>query len=50
MGTALDIRLLDMVATVIECCDRRPERGPGHPPVATVRVVATLRRFRRGES
>ncbi len=47
MGTALDIRLLDMVATVIECCDRRPERGPGHPPAATLRVVATLRRFRR---
>ena len=47
MGTALDIRLLDMVATVIECCERRPERGPGHPPAATLRVVATLRRFRR---
>lgn len=43
----MDTRLLDMVATVIECCERRPERGPGHPPAATVRVVAALRRFLR---
>ena len=43
----MDFRILDLVATVIECCEGPREPGPGHPPVATVRVVATLRRFLR---
>src|SRR3954453_21695247 len=47
-GTAaLDFRLLHLIATVIEACDRPPSRGPGHPPTQTIRVVATLRRFLR---
>ena len=46
-GTAtLDVRLLHLIATVIDACDRPP--GPGHPPTETIRVVATLRRFLRG--
>ena len=32
---------------MIDACDRPPERGPGHPPTKTIRVVATLRRFLR---
>src|SRR5436309_3606371 len=43
----LDVRLLDLIATVIERCEGTREPGPGHPPVATVRVLATLRRFLR---
>jgi transposase len=43
----LDFRLLHLIATVIEACDRPPDRGPGHPPTETIRVVATLRRFLR---
>jgi len=43
----LDFRLLNLIATVIECCEGRGAPGPGHPPAATVRVVATLRRFLR---
>ena len=39
--------LLHLVATVIDACGRQPDRGPGHPPAETVRVVATLRRFVR---
>ena len=47
-GTAaLDFRLLHLIATVIDACDRPPDRGPGHPPTETIRVVATLRRFLR---
>ena len=47
-GTAaLDFRLLHLIATVIDACDRRPDRGPGHPPTETIRVVAALRRFLR---
>jgi transposase len=47
-GTAaLDFRLLHLIATVIDACDRPSERGPGHPPTETIRVVATLRRFLR---
>jgi hypothetical protein len=38
---------LRLVATVIEACDRQPDRGPGHPPFETVRVLATLRQFLR---
>ena len=44
---ASDFRLLHLIATVIDACGRQPDRGPGHPPAETVRVVATLRRFLR---
>jgi transposase len=47
MGTALDTRLLDLIATVVACCEGPRERGPGHPPAETVRVLATLRQFLR---
>jgi hypothetical protein len=43
----LDFKLLHLIATVIDACDHRPGRGPGHPPTETIRVVATLRRFLR---
>jgi transposase len=43
----LDFRLLHLIATVIDACDRPPDRGPGHPPTETIRVAATLRRFLR---
>jgi transposase len=43
----LDFRLLHLIATVIDACDRPPGRGPGHPPSETIRVVAALRRFLR---
>ena len=43
----MDFRLLHLIATVIDACDRPPGRGPGHPPTETIRVVATLRRFLR---
>ena len=43
----MDFRLLDLIAQVIACCEPPPAVGPGHPRSATVRVVATLRRFLR---
>jgi transposase len=43
----LDIRTLGLIAAVIERCEGPREPGPGHPPAATVRVLATLRRFVR---
>jgi transposase len=43
----LDFRLLDLIATVVACCERPRASGPGHPPAETVRVLATLRRFLR---
>jgi hypothetical protein len=43
----LDIRILHLIATVIEACGRPRHRGRGHPPTATVRVLAALRRFLR---
>jgi hypothetical protein len=43
----VDRRILDLVATVIECCEGRDVSGPRHPPASTVRVLATLRRFLR---
>ena len=46
-GTALDTRILDLIATVIECCEPQPKPAPGHPPAETVRVLATLRQFLR---
>lgn len=44
---AVDLRVLDLIATVIEGCDGPREPRPGHPPAATMRVLATLRRFLR---
>jgi transposase len=38
---------LDLIATVIERCQAPGKPGPGHPPAATVRVLASLRRFLR---
>ena len=43
----MDVRTLDLIATVIEHCEGSSEPGPGHPPAETVRVLATLRRFLR---
>ena len=40
-------QLVTLLATVVECCEGRRERGPGHPPTETVRVLATLRQFLR---
>jgi transposase len=39
--------MLGLIATVMECCEEGRARRPGHPPAATVRVLATLRRFLR---
>ena len=43
----MDIRILHLVATVIDTCGRADQRWRGHPPAATVRVLAALRRFLR---
>ena len=43
----LDVRILDLIATVIERCEGPGEPGPGRPPAETVRVLAALRRFAR---
>ena len=43
----MDIRTLGLIAAVIERCEGSSEPGPGHPPAATVRVLATLRRSLR---
>ena len=43
----MEPRILDLIATVIERCEEPGEPGPGHPPAATVRVLASLRRFVR---
>ena len=46
----MDFRTLDLIATVIACCEGAPQtdgQGPGRPLAAMVRVVATLRRFLR---
>jgi hypothetical protein len=43
----LDSKILRLIATVIDCCGRRRGRARGHPPAATVRVLATSRRFLR---
>ena len=39
--------MLDLIATVIECCEPTRAPAPGHPPTQTVRVLATLRQFLR---
>jgi transposase len=43
----LDFRILNLIATIIEFCAPRRDRGRGHPPAEIVRVVATLRQFLR---
>ena len=43
----MEFRILAMIATVIEFCAGTHERRRGHPPAATIRVLATLRRFLR---
>jgi hypothetical protein len=43
----LDLRILDVIATVIERLEGPRGPGPGHPPAETVRVPATLRQFLR---
>ena len=43
----MDVRILRLIATVIEICELPREHGPGHPPADTVRVLRTLRRFLR---
>ena len=43
----MDVRILDLIATVIECCEPPRGRAPGHPPAQTERVLATLRQFLR---
>ena len=43
----MDIRILNLIATVIECCEPPRERAPGHPQTEIVRVLATLRQFLR---
>src|SRR4051794_41860858 len=43
----LDFRVLDLIAELIVACEPPPNGGPGHPRSATVRVLATLRRFLR---
>ena len=43
----MDGRVLGLIATVVECCEPQRVPGRGHPPAATVRVLATLRRFLR---
>jgi transposase len=43
----MDFRMLDLIATVMTCCEEPRAAGPGHPRAETVRVLATLRRFLR---
>ncbi|MFC7540438.1 hypothetical protein ACFQU2_14495 [Siccirubricoccus deserti] len=44
----MDVWILRLIATVIDCCGGRPQgRERGHPPAETVRVLDTLRRFLR---
>ena len=43
----MDVRILRLIATVIDSCGPPREGGRGHPRAETVRVLATLRRFLR---
>ena len=43
----MDGRILRLIATVIDRCGELRRGGRGHPPAATVRVLAALRRFLR---
>jgi transposase len=47
MRTALDTKILDLIATLIGCCEQPRTSRPGHPPAETVRGLATLRQFLR---
>src|SRR3954468_23824546 len=44
---ALDFRILDLIARITGFCTPAHERGRGHPPTETIRVLATLRQFLR---
>ena len=44
----MDTRILDLIATAIECCEPVRAPAPGHPPTQTLRVLATLRQFLEG--
>lgn len=43
----MDGRVLDLIATVIACCEEPRVRGRGRPPHEAVRVVTVLRQFLR---
>ncbi len=44
----MDFRILHLVAAVMDACGQPRCRGRGgHPPTATIRVLAALRRFLR---
>jgi hypothetical protein len=43
----MDFRILHLLATVVDACGQPRGRGRGHPPTATIRVLAALRRFLR---
>src|SRR4051794_10219794 len=46
-GALSDVRILDLIGTVVERCEGPGEPGPGHLPVEAARVVAALRRLLR---
>ena len=39
--------ILDLVATVVACCEEPPRKGPGHPRTEIVLVLTSLRQFLR---
>ena len=43
----MDLRILHLIATVIDACKKPGKQRRGHPPAATIRVLAALRRFLR---
>jgi hypothetical protein len=43
----MDVRILSLLATVIDACKEPETGGRGRPPAPTVQVLATLRRFLR---
>jgi transposase len=43
----LDFKILDLIARIIGLCTAPHDRGRGHPPTETIRVLATLRQFLR---
>ena len=43
----MDVRILRLIATVIDHCGRPSAGGRGRPRTETVRVLAALRRFLR---
>ena len=43
----MEFRILAIIATVMDVCTGPSDRRRGHPPAATVRVLATLRQFLR---